>query len=540
MSIDIYNDAFKSLSILNENLFDTSTLGVTKLHSFIDDDFEEDDISIIDPEASTEEELSDSYVGKIIVDCNVCHSHIFKDREDIDIDESGLVNGEDVCPYCGEQEGFVIIGQIEEFKEGEDQEETPVEEDNLEMPAEEIPTAETPEEDEDEDDASKNESLKSLTKNPPLTEELSEVAGDDLASRVLAYLDKIEARGELTEDAEKFAYPDIYKKLENYLNKNSSVIVNNSSNGRNVVGGIRRFITHKMGVHLYYLSSPTTDDIVSSLQKALKVADVVLIDDFNRISNRQMAEILPIMIESTTPIVAINNGELDHSILSRFPNLTFDEVESPIRMEESMNNVRVETDENTVTVNSDENGKVTVTTEPNESPVDSGEMIAPIPDEEQSAIIDSELSADVDAPVEGEEIDLGSAEDFSDDEIDFDMDEIDEESADNLGESYLKRVYENVDSFKTTNSYIRENKIILEGVISFTSGKKSKTGFILESKSADRTGKVSFTGYNKHFTEDKNAYLFEGKIKDKRLILEKLSYRYTMNESLIRGRVYNK
>lgn len=403
MSIDIYNDAFKSLSILNENLFDTSTLGVTKLHSFIDDDFEEDDISIIDPEASTDEELSDSYVGKIIVDCNVCHSHIFKDREDIDIDESGLVNGEDVCPYCGEQEGFVIIGQIEEFKEGEEQEEVPTEETDSEMPAEEIPNVETPEE--DEDDKEKNESLKSLTKNQPLTEELNEAAGDDLATRVLAYLDRLEAGGELTE---------------------------------------------------------------------------------------------------------------------------------------SMNNVRVETDENTVTVNSDENGKVTVTTEPNESPVDSGEMIAPIPDEEQSAIIDSELSADVDAPVEGEEIDLGGAEELPEDEIDFDMEEIDEESANNLGESYLKRVYENVDSFKTTNSYIRENKIILEGVISFTSGKKSKTGFILESKSADKTGKVSFTGYNKHFTDNKNAYLFEGKVKDKRLVLEKMSYRYSLNENMIRGRVYNK
>lgn len=403
MSIDIYNDAFKSLSILNENLFDTSTLGVTKLHSFIDDDFEEDDISIIDPEASTDEELSDSYVGKIIVDCNVCHSHIFKDREDIDIDESGLVNGEDVCPYCGEQEGFVIIGQIEEFKEGEEQEEVPAEETDSEMPAEEIPNVGTTEE--DEDDKEKNESLKSLTKNQPLTEELNEAAEDDLATRVLAYLDRLEAGGELTE---------------------------------------------------------------------------------------------------------------------------------------SMNNVRVETDENTVTVNSDENGKVTVTTEPNESPVDSGEMIAPIPDEEQSAIIDSELSADVDAPVEGEEIDLGGAEELPEDEIDFDMEEIDEESADNLGESYLKRVYENVDSFKTTNSYIRENKIILEGVISFTSGKKSKTGFILESRSADKTGKVSFTGYNKHFTDNKNAYLFEGKVKDKRLVLEKMSYRYSLNENMIRGRVYNK
>lgn len=539
MSIDIYNDAFKSLSILNENLFDTSTLGVTKLHSFIDDDFEEDDISIIDPEASTEEELSDSYVGKIIVDCNVCHSHIFKNREDLDIDESGLVNGEDVCPYCGEQEGFVIIGQIEEFKEGEDAEEVPVEENGSEMPAEEIPTDDIHEEDADEDDEEKNESLKSLTKNQPLTEELNEAAGDDLASKVLAYLDKLESRDELTEDAGKFVYPDIYKKLDKFIQRHESVIINNSGRGRNVVGSIRRFLIDYMKAKITYLSG-STSDISEVLQGALDSSDVVLIDEVNRIHPKQLTTLISAMSESTTPIIAINNGEMDYAFLSKFPNLNFNGVESPIKMEESMNNVRVETDENTVTVNSDENGKVTVTTEPNESPVDSGEMIAPIPDEEQSAIIDSELSADVDAPIEGEEIDLDSAEDFSDDEIDFDMEEIDEESADNLGESYLKRVYENVDSFKTTNSYIRENKIILEGVISFTSGKKSKTGFILESKSADRTGKVSFTGYNKHFTDNKNAYLFEGKIKDKRLVLEKMSYRYSLNENMIRGRVYNK
>ena len=120
MSLDIFNDAFKSLSILNENLFDTSTLGVTKLHSFMDDDFEEDTVDIIDPDASTDEELSDSYIGKIIVDCNVCHSHIFKNRDELDIDESGLVNGEDMCPYCGEQEGFVIIGHIEAFNDSEE------------------------------------------------------------------------------------------------------------------------------------------------------------------------------------------------------------------------------------------------------------------------------------------------------------------------------------------------------------------------------------------------------------------------------------
>ena len=491
MSIDIYNDAFKSLSILNENLFDTSTLGVTKLHSFIDDDFEEDDISIIDPEASTEEELSDSYVGKIIVDCNVCHSHIFKDREDIDIDESGLVNGEDVCPYCGEQEGFVIIGQIEEFKDGEDDEE--LSDDSVtDTEDNEIPAAETSEEDTNDEDKEKNESIKSMHKGSSLKESLDV----DSAADIVGGYDRVRQI--------------VMETLDNYpMSEPDASEIADLSYGRVEGDGIE-------------------------FEAWESLIDYVLDDVINESCK-------------TTPKDTLNEDSGDDLASKVLAYL--DRLEASGELTESMNNVKVETDENTVTVNSDENGKVTVTTEPaNNASEESGEMIAPISDEEQDALVNAELpaeeiQADVDTPTEeGEPApeDETSGDETSEDEIDVDMEEIDEESVDNLGESYLRRVYENVNSYKTTNSYIRGERIIVEGVIKFNSGKQSKTGFILEAKSADRAGRVSFTGYNKHLTNDKSAYLFEGKIKDKRLILEKLSYRYTMNESLVRGRVYNK
>lgn len=404
MSLDIYNDAFKSLSILNEDLFDTSTLGVQKLQSFLDDDLDgEDEIEVIDAEADTTDDLANSYVGKVIVDCNVCHSHIFKDREDIDIDDSGLVNGEDACPYCGEQEGFVIIGQIEEFNENGGEEEN--------EPTEEPEAAEVPEVDErveEDGDKEKNESLKSLRKKQPITEELNEcgtleeeASGDGLANRVLAYLDRLEARGELTE---------------------------------------------------------------------------------------------------------------------------------------SMNNVKVETDDNVVTVNSDEDGKVTVTTEPLSADDFSGEgeMITPLSDEDMDTMIDSdEVPADVDFGTD-------EIEPVEEDEIDIDMEEVDEDSVNELGESYLRKVYENVASYKTRNSYVRGNSLILEGVITFTSGKKKTTGFVLEAYSANRYGKVSFRGYNSHLAKDKSSYLFGGRVKDKKLIMESLSYRYKLNEDLVKGKVKRK
>jgi hypothetical protein len=117
MSLDRLNEAFKMLDALNEEMFDTSLDGINKLSDTMNGDNEDDIIKIIDADAEDEEGIQDSYVGKVIINCNVCHSHIFANQEDITIDDSGIVNGEETCPYCGEMEGFTVIGQIEEFSE---------------------------------------------------------------------------------------------------------------------------------------------------------------------------------------------------------------------------------------------------------------------------------------------------------------------------------------------------------------------------------------------------------------------------------------
>lgn len=595
MSLDIYNDAFKSLSFLNENLFDTSTLGVQKLQSFLDDDLDgEDEIEIIDAEANTQDDLSDSYVGKVIVDCNVCHSHIFKDKEDIDIDDSGLVNGEDACPYCGEQEGFVIIGEIAPYGESEE-----TEDDMNDI--DEVPT-----EDEEELTESLNkdtdESLSigagaalggaaigagilgaSMLNEGDDLDELLDVKldargfggsgnnvhvgpgsmpltasckrrpakgssslnespeGDDLATKVLRHLDELEARGELTEDINDTTFPEDFANLDRYINRNRSVIVatNNNYLSHNM---IKRYLTHKLGKHVCVVDGLTftmDDPILGKCQSG----HILVVDDFDRMKPVRQSELIKYLLDTGVAAVLIHTGnnKIDNAVAHRFPMVRIKGVTNDT-MTESMNNVKVETDDNIVTVNSDESGKVTVTTEPMgaTTPSGEGEMMVPLSDEEMNSMLDSDImptddgmSADVDFG-EGDDMPLG------DDEIDVDMEEIDEESMDDLGESYLRKVYENVKSYKTTNSYVRDNKIILEGVITFTSGTKKTTGFILESHSANRYGKVSFTGYNSHLTNNKSAYLFEGKVKDKRLIMEKLTYKYRLNENLIKGRVCRK
>ena len=139
MSLDRLNEAFKLLDALNEDMFDTSLDGINSLADAMDGDNSDDIIKIIDVDAETEEDVQDSYLGKVILNCNVCHSLRFANKDEIEIDDSGIVNGEEACPYCGESEGFTIIGQIEEFGEGEASEETSeTDEDNLDDNASEI------------------------------------------------------------------------------------------------------------------------------------------------------------------------------------------------------------------------------------------------------------------------------------------------------------------------------------------------------------------------------------------------------------------
>ena len=112
-------EAFKALDILNEEDFNlTSVDGFEDAKEFIDKDEKSDFVDIIDPEAETEEELKDSYVGDVILDCCVCHSKLYKHPEEIHLDEEeGLANIDEECPFCYSTDGYTIIGQVAPFEE---------------------------------------------------------------------------------------------------------------------------------------------------------------------------------------------------------------------------------------------------------------------------------------------------------------------------------------------------------------------------------------------------------------------------------------
>ena len=160
---------------------------------------------------------------------------------------------------------------------------------------------------------------------------------------------------------------------------------------------------------------------------------------------------------------------------------------------------------------SDPNGKVTVTTEPKEteSAEEADQTIVPVTDEIKAEFKQEE-------PEETDEPDY----------MDIDIDEFEEDDFDQLGEKYMREVYDNVKSFKTSSVKSNKNTLKLEGVITFKSGKKANTNFIFEASTVSKKGKVKFLGENKQFAKGRKSFTLTGSMNGNKLMMESLTYNY--------------
>lgn len=144
--------------------------------------------------------------------------------------------------------------------------------------------------------------------------------------------------------------------------------------------------------------------------------------------------------------------------------------------------------------------------------------------EEIAPLSDTEVEEITEEPQETEEVAEPTADDIE-------IEEIDEVGFDELGESYLKRVYENVESFKTVAGKRSGAKIILEGVIKFNSGKKAKTSFVFESREFTKRGKLRLFGENVNIASNKGAFILTGRNEGKKLICEAFTYNYNAKDA---------
>jgi hypothetical protein len=99
---------------------------------------------------------------------------------------------------------------------------------------------------------------------------------------------------------------------------------------------------------------------------------------------------------------------------------------------------------------------------------------------------------------------------------------------------YLEDVYSNVDKYESTECSADNKKLIVEGKITFKSGKSKSTKFVFES--AKRIGdKLVYRGVNEDLAGPARAFRMICKAEGTKLVTENFKYSYKINESVIRG-----
>lgn len=477
---ELYNisNAFKELDLLTEDTFKADDTGIDKLRDFMDGD-QVDEITIIDPEAETFDDVKESYIGKVILNCGVCQSKFYKDKEDIVIDEeTQLVNVGEECPYCTSADGFEIVGQVAEYcpdcAEGDCDEHAGDDVDDMDA---EVKVDVSEEEDLQEDLGA------DLAKYQKWVDYDMKKYGK-VSDKTKSYLDK----ANLTIVKDKYgAYQVISKEIDGKALKESKDLTKFD-------GTIAKLLADNMSK----LSNVTS---VSELKS--KIVD--LLDSSDIKDKKAVADFKTRMdkIRNTTSLLS--------TIATYITGMKSQPEDSKKAVKESVESVEVKTDTDTVCVDA-EGDSTKVEVKPRDDSEVEAEMIAPVSDEVKDEI-------------EAEQV---SDEEVNDEDSfeDVDFDEFDEESFDELGEQYLKKVYENVKSYKTSSGSMKDDKLKLEGVITFNSGKQAKTTFLFEGASILKNGTLKLIGENKNFSDKKNAFGLRGKVNGNKLMVESFNYNY--------------
>ena len=560
MSANYLNEAFTQLQLLNEEEFNlTDKDSIEDIKSLVDAPVDAS-IDIIDPDANSEDELSDSYVGKVVLDCSVCHSKIYKDPSEIVIDEvEELANVGEECPYCYTADGFKVLGQIAPFSDDVQ----PTEDELSEEEADDVVEDDTDDDEDDKDDDEDDDFLEALSEKLSQMNEAEMSDEDKRDNQILRNIyDKTQRRANAALTPEEQAVLDKYGLYRSTGNKDIMKPGKDAFHARSITSPPRYF---RGGIDVH-------DDRVNLADRARKISDRQPIRDFvnageytvddttydhdpqgnykntfQRKMNRAHSAQMQQPMKDMNRLISTRNyrqGTLDQAdakyqaaiakakadyekrikdaedslaYTKKYSAKWVDDANAEIDrmlkrgkkedMEESLEKVEVSTeDSNTVITNDPVTNTVSVTTTTN----DDGEgILVPLSDENAE-----EIAASTEENAEVPEEDNFIADDF------------DEESFDELGEAYLKKVYENIDAFKTTNVSSCGKKLAVEGLITFKSGNTKPTHFIFEQKAQNKKGTYRFIGENKQISRGKKSFILQGTVNDNKFICESLNYNY--------------
>lgn len=668
--MNFLGEAFKRLNTLQEDTFDITDNGIQDLTDTLTIDDEDETLDIIDDTVDTYEELQPNYLGKVILDCNVCHSLVYKDKADVTVDEeTDSANVSDECPYCMSTDGFKIVGEVAPYSDGEVE---------VEIDGEPVEVEETEEVEVEDDDLeegykrirrkalreSKNkisvydyhasspdfESFKSIVGKTIITdknlwcddadafdyeEDMNSVlnaglklkgdkliipkgfkakitavdasadgwnpymilstptgdveyfldfqADDNLEhflieenmdeslkeSRGGSPIKKLRAKGIIKGKNVKEAFLD---DVENtYIDAKEEEVEESLTEDRGgmspmdklrakgIIGsGVDESLNLKEGKYLKHIKANVDPDEFAAVLD--DVVDESLEEDLNAQIplSKFSAQFGPEYKISKSGDIYKDGRKLKWRGSGQYGGKTDVTTKKGMRttvsqldikefvwdhedLFEGFNDVSLTTDDQHMQMTSEENGKVTVTTEPIEqdfSTYEGDEMIAPV---------DADLEAEIDAEQEpedfGDEEGFGDEEEFIADEngeTEVDMEDFDEESFDEVTESYLREVYSNVKNFKTTGVSRSGRILTVEGVITFKSGKSKNTSFLFEAVGITKRGKIRLVGMNESITRGKKPYTMIGQVKNKKLMVESFNYNYRQKDMEGRSvRLYN-
>lgn len=437
--MSIINEAFKHLSKLNEETFDIDDF--KGIDEFTKKDLKDPlSVTVIDPDAESDDQVENSYIGNVILDCCICHSKLYKDPSEVVISETeDIVNDGEECPYCYSTYGYKVIGQVAPYEK---------EEVKVEVEPKEVDV--------------KNESLKEARRKSFKSLDSIDAEMDDRKEKARKRF--LRAKDDARSDRDYRVRRDLRQEAIDLSKKPGTMSYVLEKNMDKVWG------------------AKSKDSLISIVKK--------LFDDngINTNASNRLLFNIDRQRDLTGAQQVVANSILAGSGLKS---------ES---IKENLEKVEIET----------ETDKIKVESEPRDASKE--ETVVPLTDTVE------------------QEIEANSFED-EDSTIDFDVDEVQEESFNKLAEGYLKKVYENVRSYKTTNVLNKGNKLVFEGLIKFASGNSKKTSFIFESSTATKDGKVKFFGENKQITRGKKSFMLEGKVNKNSLLTESLRYNYRIKDS---------
>ena len=590
-------EAFKRLNLLEDDYSYSEDQQLELLNKAVSDDIDDiPEEEIIDVDAETCDDLQDNYIGKIIVECDCCHARLYKDPEDLVLGSSEdgveLFNIEEECPVCHTNSGFRVIGKIEQYSDDATKPEEPEEE--HEEPTEEDDEFEKEVHEALQEALNPGECVAILNKNEfdetgdaeaiaakiesdyiPGNEVFDtlnvtcKVQGDNIVftgPRVdidtlynRMFNDEITpdyvecATEESEEEPEETVKFESREEAEKYFNDHREEL------GYDSVDEWLNSDVEKINEALDSVKVITDDGEVTVENDDDKLVVDLSSDEVDEDIEPETTNeddnpgemIAPLTDEEEDDILNAaelnaeeageDEGEFEEPEPLEEPE-PFEEPkpelgeEEPAEEEEEESEEEEEAEEEEVEESLHEalsdrlKAKLAAMAdneeESEEDPV--GESLTedkdeePFEDKDEEEVEPFEDEDKEEEPCEEDDLDIGCLEDFN------------ESTFNKICESYLRRVYENVNTFNCTAVKNRDNKLIVEGVIQFVSGNKKQTAFEFTNPVITKRGKVVLAGLNKTFTSTQNAYILKGRVENKEFISESMIYRYTaktLNES---------